>query len=124
MKKSLIILLLIVFSGLLRAQQIFFKYDFGSGKTAPGYLQVTPDTKFNYQTGYGFNEGSATESIDRGADALNGDFITGKKPFYFSVLLPDGNYDVKLILGDAKGTSATTVRTECRRLMLKNIRTR
>jgi lysophospholipase L1-like esterase len=39
------------------------------------------------------------------------------------VNLPDGNYDVKIILGDKKGTSATTVRAECRRLFLENIRT-
>ena len=107
----------------LQAQQTSFKFDFGAGKTAPGYIQVTPETKFSYQTGYGFDRGSELESIDRGGNTLTGDFITSKKPFYFSVKLPDGNYDVKLLLGDTKGTSATTVRTECRRLMLENIRT-
>ncbi|HEY6503061.1 MAG TPA: rhamnogalacturonan acetylesterase [Chitinophagaceae bacterium] len=105
------------------AQQTTFKFDFGSGKPAAGYIQITPETKFTYQTGYGFDRGSVVESVDRGGNALTGDYITGKKPFYFSVKLPDGNYDVKLLLGDAKGTSATTVRTECRRLMLENIRT-
>jgi lysophospholipase L1-like esterase len=100
-----------------------YKFDFGSGKAAAGYIQVTPDTKFNYKSGYGFDQGSIVESVNRGGNELTGDYITGKKPFYFSVRLPDGNYDVKLLLGDAKGTSATTVRTECRRLMLENIRT-
>jgi lysophospholipase L1-like esterase len=106
------------------AQPSSFKFDFGSGKTAPGYIQVNPDTRFTYQTGYGFDQGSIVESVDRGGNALTGDFITGNKPFYFSVKLPDGNYDVKLLLGDTKGVSATTVRTECRRLMLENIRTK
>jgi lysophospholipase L1-like esterase len=105
------------------AQQTSFKFDFGSGKTAPGYIQIAPGSKFSYQTGYGFDQGSVVESVDRGGNALTGDYITSNKPFYFSVKLPDGNYDVKLILGDTKGTSATTVRTECRRLMLENIRT-
>jgi len=108
---------------ILAAQTNQFKFDFGSGKTAPGYIPVTPDTKFNYQTGYGFDHGSLVESVDRGGNALTGDYIGSKKPFYFSVKLPEGNYDVKLILGDSKGSSATTVRTECRRLMLENIRT-
>jgi lysophospholipase L1-like esterase len=118
------ILFLILFAGLLlTAQQTSFKFDFGSGKTAPGYIQITPETKFNYQTGYGFDQGSAVTSVDRGGNALTGDYITSNKPFYFSVKLPEGNYDVKLLLGDIKGTSATTVRTECRRLMLENIRT-
>src|SRR5258706_1299262 len=106
-----------------QAQATAFKFDFGAGKTAAGYIQVTPATQFNYQTGYGFDKGSVVESIDRGGDALTGDFITASKPFYFSVVLPDGNYDVKLLLGDKKGTSAITVRVENRRLMLENIRT-
>jgi len=100
-----------------------FKFDFGTNKTSPGYIAITPETKFNYQTGYGFDQGSVVTSVDRGGNALTGDYITADKPFYFSVKLPEGNYDVKLLLGDAKGTSATTVRAECRRLMLENIKT-
>lgn len=102
-----------------------FKFDFGSGKAANGYVQVTPTTMFNYKTGYGFNQGSEVESVQRkGKDELTNDFITSDKPFYFSVKLPDGNYDVKLILGDIAGTSATTVRAECRRLFYQNIKTK
>jgi lysophospholipase L1-like esterase len=63
------------------------------------------------------------QAIDRGGNALTGDYITSPKPFFFSIKLPEGNYDVKLILGDAKGNTATTVRAECRRLMLENVRT-
>ena len=107
----------------LQAQKASFRFDFGSGKTAPGYIQITPETKFDYAIGYGFDQRSIVESVDHGGNALTGDFITSTKPFYFSVKLPDGNYDVKVIMGDSKGISATTVRTECRRLMLENIRT-
>jgi len=114
--------LIILFDG-SNAQQTSFKFDFGSGKVALGYIQITPDSKFNYEKGYGFDQNSNLEAIAREGDPLKGDFITSKKPFFFSVKLPDGNYDVKLLLGDSKGISATTVRTECRRLMLENIRT-
>jgi lysophospholipase L1-like esterase len=123
MKPGAITAILFFFSLFPVASQTAFKFDFGSGKAAPGYIQINPETKFSYQTGYGFDQGSVVESVDRGGNALTGDFITSKNPFYFSVKLPDGNYDVKLLLGDTKGTSATTVRTECRRLMLENIRT-
>jgi lysophospholipase L1-like esterase len=123
MKKVLIIFWGLLVFGTVMAQRSSYKFDFGSGKLAPGYIQVTPGTKFSYESGYGFDQGSVVESVDRGGDALSGDFITSNKPFYFSVKLPDGNYDVKLLLGDTKGVSATTVRTECRRLMLENIRT-
>jgi hypothetical protein len=33
-----------------------YKYDFGSGSGAKGYIRITPETKFNYQTGYGFDQ--------------------------------------------------------------------
>jgi lysophospholipase L1-like esterase len=102
-----------------------WKFDLGSGAVAKGYTPVTPDTKFNYTTGFGFDQGSVVRSVERkGKDALTCDFITGDKPFYFSVKLPEGNYDVKLLLGDKEGTSATTVRAECRRLFLQNIQTK
>jgi lysophospholipase L1-like esterase len=121
-RARLIIALCLLFSGNSPFAQSW-RFDFGSGKVAPGYIQITPQSTFNYTTGYGFDQGSIVESIDRGGDALTGDYITSNKPFYFSVKLPDGNYDVKLILGDSKGSSATTVRAECRRLLLENIRT-
>ncbi|AEV99952.1 rhamnogalacturonan acetylesterase [Niastella koreensis] len=105
------------------SQTTSFKFDFGTDKAANSYIAITPNSIFSKEKGYGFEAGSAVEVIDRGGNALTGDYITSNKPFYFSVQLPDGNYDVKLVLGDAKGTSATTVRVENRRLMLENIRT-
>ena len=121
--KMNLLLVLLFFPLIIIAQQTSFRFDFGSGAAAKEYTRITPGTKFNYQTGYGFDQGSVVESVDRGGNALSGDYLTSKKPFYFSVKLPDGNYDVKLLLGDTKGTSATTVRAECRRLMLENIKT-
>jgi len=107
----------------VNAQQLSFKFDFGAGKISPGYIQVTPETIFSYQRGYGFNSGSDVESIDRGGNTLTADYITSGKPFYFSIKLPEGNYDIKILFGDTKGISASTVRAENRRLMLENIRT-
>jgi lysophospholipase L1-like esterase len=122
MRISILIISLFVVAN-LQAQQTSFKFDFGTDKAAKGYTAVMPSNKFTYQTGYGFDQGSIVTAVDNGGNALSGDYITSNRPFYFSVKLPEGNYDVKLILGDTKGTSATTVRTECRRLMLENIRT-
>lgn len=44
------------------------------------------------------------------------------EPFYFSVLVPDGNYRVRVELGGVKNGN-TTVRAEGRRLMMDNILT-
>jgi lysophospholipase L1-like esterase len=46
------------------------------------------------------------------------------KPFYFSVDLPEGNYDVRVTLGDDQAPATTTVKAELRRLMLENVATR
>lgn len=100
-----------------------YKFDFGNGRVKKGYTAVTPESKFANEKGYGFTNGSEVTAVDRGGKTVNDDYITSTKPFYFSVNLPDGNYDVKIILGDKKGTSATTVRAECRRLFFENIRT-
>lgn len=102
-----------------------WKFDLGEGVAAKGYTKVTPETKFTYATGFGFDQGSIVRSVKRkGTDILRCDYITSNKPFYFSLKVPEGNYDVKLILGDKESISATTVRAECRRLFLQNIRTK
>jgi lysophospholipase L1-like esterase len=99
-------------------------FDFGNGKPAKGYTKVGSNSNFNYQTGFGFTSIAPIVSVDRGGkDLLRADYCTSEKPFYFSVKLPEGNYDVTLILGDKNDTSFTTVRAESRRLMLENIHT-
>jgi lysophospholipase L1-like esterase len=118
MKQATLIIFFLTLSCSLQAQQTSFKFDFGSGKVAPGYIQITSDLKFNYQIGYGFDQHSIVESKDRGGDPLTSDFITSDKPFYFSVKLPDGNYDVKVIIGDKLENTSATIRAECRRLMV------
>jgi lysophospholipase L1-like esterase len=101
-----------------------WKFDFGSGKVQPGYIQILPETKYNSETGYGFEFSSSLSSkVYSGKDDLRNDYITSNKPFYFSIKLPEGNYNVKLILGDRQGTSVTTIKAECRRLMVEKAET-
>ena len=98
-----------------------FRFDFGSRKAAAGYIAVTPHTIFSTKTGYGFSHESTPVAVRRGGNPLAGTYITSDKPIYFSVLLPEGNYDVKVLLGDKKGISSTIIRAECRRLMSSQI---
>lgn len=101
-----------------------FKFDFGTGEVAPGYTQVLPTTLYTKELGYGFEPGAMISCLDRvGRDALHSDFCTSDKPFYFSVALPEGNYDVNVTLGDAVGESITTIKAELRRLMLERVHT-
>lgn len=118
--------LLIVISSSPVSSQITkqWKFDFGSGKVQHGYVQVLPSTKYTSESGYGFDLNSTITSKNTpGNDALKDDYISGEQPFYFSVKLPEGNYNVKVILGDKQGTSATTIKAECRRVMIEKIET-
>ena len=108
-----------------RAQSIAtYKFDFGPGKVAPGYIQVLPETRYSKALGYGFEPGAKISCVDRGGkDPLRADFCTADKPFFFSVKLPEGNYNVTVTLGDAQGESTTTIKAELRRLMVEKVQT-
>ncbi|MBV9923408.1 MAG: rhamnogalacturonan acetylesterase [Acidobacteria bacterium] len=103
--------------------QAALKFDFGPGKVKEGYRQVLPTTLYTKELGYGFEPGAQVTCLDRGGDALRGDFCTSSAPFYFSVALPEGNYDVTVTFGDRAGETLTTVKAELRRLMLEEVRT-
>lgn len=122
--KSLIKFLTLFLGSFLFAQQTSFKFDFGTDRTENGFIPITSTSKFDKKIGYGFMDISGLKSVDNGGNALTEDYITSDKPFYFSVAIPEGNYNITLNLGDTKGTSETTVRVENRRLMLNGIKTK
>jgi len=110
----------------LRAQSLTpkLKFDFGPGKVAPGYTQVLANTIYSKELGFGFEPGAEVACLDRGGkDSLRSDLCTSNKPFYFSVALPEGNYDVVVTLGDAESETTTTIKAELRRLMLEKVET-
>ncbi len=121
-KRALAFFSFLLLSALSHAQS--FRFDFGPGKVAQGYTAVLPDTKYSVEKGYGFEFSSGLIGRSNGGnDALRDGYITSDKPFYFSVKLPEGNYNVKVILGDKNGTSVTTIKAECRRLMIEKAET-
>jgi len=104
--------------------QTNWKFDFGPGKVAAGYQQILANSIYSKELGYGFETGAKVTCLDRGGkDALRSDFCASDQPFYFSVALPEGNYQVTLTLGDAQEETTTTVKAELRRLMLERVRT-
>lgn len=112
-------------TGLEITPEAALSFDFGSGTAASGYTQVLPTMAYTEDRGFGFEPEAVIEAIDRGGDdTLRSDFVTSDKPFLFSVRLPEGNYKVTLIVGDAEGESAATVKAEMRRLMLEKVETK
>lgn len=124
MRRSLLFSLFITVIAVVQAQPAY-RFDFGPGKTRKGYTPVTKNSLYTEQTGFGFDRytGTLTEGMVKGGHALTCDYISGDKPVYFSVKLPEGNYDVQVTLGDPAGESETTIRAECRRLMVEKVQT-
>lgn len=104
--------------------QTDFRFDFGTGPAAKGYQQVTAVSRYTDQSGFGFDYGTKAIALDRGGrDSLERDFCTSTGTMFFSVKIPEGNYRVTVILGDAWHPSCTTVKAESRRLMIEKVTT-
>ncbi len=87
--------------------KIEYHFDFSGKKSGPGILSVAPDTVYGRNSPFGY------------------DLNTVRKegmPFFFSVDVPEGNYRVRVVLGNENAESTTTVKAEARRLMLLNVK--
>lgn len=101
-----------------------YKYDFGKGKAAAGFVKVLPETIYSIEQGYGIDLGTTVvANTTAGKSPLTDGFLTSNQPFYFSVKLPEGNYHVKIWVGDDKGTSDIAVRAENRRMFVNRLQT-
>lgn len=100
-----------------------YKFDFSPGKLMPGYTRVAPTNLYTREIGYGFEPGAALSNISlKSGDTFGHGACASDKPFYFSVALPEGNYQVIVTLGAADNESVVTIKAELRRLMLEKIR--
>jgi lysophospholipase L1-like esterase len=102
---------------------ISYRYDFGSSASA-GFIKVNSSDIYNDEKGYGFERGAAVNTVTRKSNnALQDGFVASEKPFLFSVKVPEGNYNVKVVLGDKEGTSDAVIRAENRRMMVNRVKT-
>jgi polygalacturonase/lysophospholipase L1-like esterase len=88
------------------------RFDFTRTPMREGWTQVSASTLFSPAVGYGF------EPAPAGSDN------NSTSPREFSVALPEGNYDVRIVFGDAQRASTNTIKAESRRLMLERVITR
>ena len=110
--------------GPARSPKAGWKFDFGPGKVAPGWSAVLPSTAYRPELGHGFEPGSKVVGVDRGGDdPLRDGYCGADGPFSFSVAVPEGNYRVRVTLGDRSGESTATIKAESRRLMVESVRT-
>jgi lysophospholipase L1-like esterase len=99
-----------------------YKFSFNPASEIKGFTKVDPGKVYSEAAGYGFDFGTKPEAVNRsGKRSLTSGFVTSDKPFFFSVKIPEGTYDVKIITGDLKEESVTTIRTESRRLLFEKV---
>jgi lysophospholipase L1-like esterase len=124
MKLTLLLILAAHLSLLLSGQQkTDYRFSFGPLNVL-GYTKVEPSEKYSEESGYGFDYGTVPTSIYRGGNKpLTSGFVTSDHPFLFSVLIPEGNYNIRIITGDREEATCTTIRVESRRLLFEKVRT-
>ncbi len=87
-----------------------YKFNFEITESKPGIINIDSSVKYgNLPYGYDLIEAPKSSPSD--------------KPFYFSVDVPDGNYWVKMELGNNKSATQTTIRCESRRLLFERVAT-
>lgn len=119
-----IVILWVLWAGLFSAKAQSFRFDFGRGKAEKGFLKVLPQTRFSQELGYGIDLASKVVNNRLVGRTANTDgFLTSDAPFYFSVKLPEGNYDIKIWVGDDQGTSDVAIRAENRRMFVNRLQT-
>ena len=95
--------------------QAIARFDMGpSGSpVAKGFAQVTPETEYTPERGFGLANAGSVTAEDRGAEAgddLPRDMLIGHGSTYgFLVDLPDGPCTVVLTVGDATGSARTDI---------------
>ncbi len=95
-------------------------FDFGPGDLEKGYVRVLPGTLYSPEQGYGFYENTGLLSFDSGLKSeLKKDYCSSEQPFYFVAKVPEGNYRVKVVMGNLEKEVVATIKAESRRLMVK-----
>lgn len=90
-----------------------YRFDFGNGAGAEGYTQVAEPIAYTSEAGYGFTDPSQVTMTDRdGDDAVRSDYALIQDGGQFQVDLPNGDYTVSLIAGDAAEVSEIAMAVE------------
>lgn len=103
------------FSSVIAQNEVINKtYHFGAKNNIDNGILINNAIIYNTEIGYGFDFLSS-QNI-----SFNKKSISSKTSIYFSVKLPEGNYNIDVVLGGKKA-STTTIKAESKRLMLKEI---
>jgi len=97
------------------AAPVVFKFDFGAGPAKDGFVKVAPTAMYSADTGFGYEPGAKVSTGD------NGNTTTSAGAFFFSVKVPEGNYNVTVTFGDSANATTTTLKAESGRLQAEKV---
>lgn len=90
-----------------------YRFDFGQGVAAEGYIPINEQNVYSEELGYGF---SSMEGIVWGqnndADPVKNDYAIPQPATEFKLDLPAGDYRVTVIAGDSQSASRTGIIAE------------
>lgn len=88
------------------------RFDFGNGELADGYIRVTAANKYTAALKYGFADITKVTTVDRGtSDPTRSDFALVQNTS-FNVDLPNGDYTVSVVAGDAADATDVAINVE------------
>ncbi|MFD1887912.1 rhamnogalacturonan acetylesterase [Paenibacillus wenxiniae] len=87
-----------------------YKFDFGNGAVQSGYMGVRAEDAYSAARGYGFNTPASMRNVSASGSGVGSDavqFVTygTKSTNTFNVDLPNGLYNVKVMLGNTSRSS-------------------
>ena len=91
-----------------------FSFHFGTSKASKG-IAIDKPIVYDAHTGFGFDYNSSSKV------KINTNSFSTEKPVYFSVQLPEGNYQVEVTMGSNEKASNVSIKAESRRLMLNQL---
>ncbi|OWA37531.1 hypothetical protein B9G55_05620 [Saccharibacillus sp. O16] len=89
-----------------------YRFDFGSGEAAPGYLPVNAAHAYIEGNGFGFADTALTEDVNRKTgDKLKEDLVRVNGTSFLVEMEP-ANYRVTLTIGDSEESTSSSVTVE------------
>ncbi|HPR31134.1 MAG TPA: hypothetical protein PLK12_03520, partial [Prolixibacteraceae bacterium] len=121
--RSILLICLLTISSLWMRGQETLNFIFGTASEESGLVSVFSPEKYSGAKGYGFDiENTDKVRIIRESEEKDDDWhpgwCTAAEPFYFSVKVPEGVYDVVVAMGHPELEGRVTVKAEARRLMI------
>lgn len=116
MRHHRLLFLVLSLQATVTSAQVEHTFEFGQGIPAGNSTVITNQVRYPVGGGYGFdfeNQDQVFISEKKGTG-----YCTSEAPFYFSVRVPEGTYEVSVRIGNPRKKSVTTVKAEARRLFL------